>query len=396
MKKTLAALAVLGAFAGTSLAADVTLYGVLDYGLKYSRIDNDDGSSATNKFEMATGNQSGNRFGLKGSEDIGNGWKVGFNIENGFNSDAGTLAQNNRLFGRLAMLYVEGPYGTLIAGREGQLTSFNGTVGLTGGLTPFGDSWAGSPNFSTFFVGAARIDNSLTYKSPNFGGFQAYVQYSGDMNTKEDDTTRAGATATATRIDWKQTENKATANRYAALGLTYNAGPASLVLTADWYNWSSNYYGVTNYGPDIDDGYAVTFGGNYNFGVARAYAGVQYFDNIIKKSSTTDLTSTADTFANIGNGLDGQIKGYTGTIGVDAPVCGGTAMFAVGYNKSETVDAADDAESSRWGVGAGYTYSLSKRTNVYGVASYYQDKIEKDETTKPDQTVVVVGIRHRF
>lgn len=383
MKKTLAALAVLGAFAGTSLAADVTLYGVLDYGLKYSRSDKDDGSSATNKFELATGNQSGNRFGLKGSEDIGNGWKVGFNIENGFTSDDGALAQNNRLFGRLAILYVEGPYGTLIAGREGQLTSFNGTVGLTGGLTPFGDSWGGSPCFSTFYVGAARIDNSLTYKSPNFAGFQAYVQYSGDVNTKED----------AATDDWKQTENKASANRYAALGLTYNAGPASLVLTADWYNWSSNYYAD---GSDIDDGYTVTFGGNYNFGVARAYAGVQYFDNIIKKSSNLELTpSTTDTFAKIGNGLTGQIKGYTGTIGVDAPVCGGTAMFAVGYNKSETVNGDDEA--TRWGVGAGYTYNLSKRTNLYGVASYYQDKVETTtKSNKPDETAVVVGIRHKF
>ena len=379
MKKTLTALAVLGAFAGTSLAADVTLYGVLDLGLKYSRID--DGTTSTDKFELAAGNQSGNRFGLKGSEDLGNGWKVGFNIENGFNSDTGSLAQNSRLFGRLAILYVEGPYGTLIAGREGQLTSYNGTVGLVGGLTPFGDSWGGSPNFSTFFVGAAPIDNSLTYKSPNFGGFRAYVQYSGDVNTKDDNSD-----------GWKQTENKSSANRYAALGLTYNAGPASLVLTADWYNWSNNYYGVGNYGPDIDDGYTVTFGGNYNFGVARAYAGVQYFDNIIKTSSTK---TTADTFAQIGKDLDGQIKGYTGTIGVDAPVCGGTAMFAVSYNKSETVDANDD-EATRWGVGAGYTYNLSKRTNVYGVASYYQDKVEKVTTTKPDVTSVVVGIRHKF
>ena len=69
-------------------------------------------------------------------------------------------------------------------------------------------------------------------------------------------------------------------------------------------------------------------------------------------------------------------------------------MFAVGYNKSETVDGDDEA--TRWGVGAGYTYNLSKRTNLYGVASYYQDKIEKDETTKPDETAVVVGIRHKF
>ena len=41
MKKTLAALSVLGAFAGSSLAADVTLYGVIDTGLVYQHADAD-------------------------------------------------------------------------------------------------------------------------------------------------------------------------------------------------------------------------------------------------------------------------------------------------------------------------------------------------------------------
>lgn len=35
MKKTLAAMAVLGAFAGSAFAADVTVYGVVDLGLNY-------------------------------------------------------------------------------------------------------------------------------------------------------------------------------------------------------------------------------------------------------------------------------------------------------------------------------------------------------------------------
>ena len=41
MKKTLAALAVLGAFAGSALAADVTLYGLVDYGFSYQHSDGD-------------------------------------------------------------------------------------------------------------------------------------------------------------------------------------------------------------------------------------------------------------------------------------------------------------------------------------------------------------------
>ena len=81
MKKTLAALAVLGAFAGSAAAADVTLYGVVDLGLnyQYSKVGDAD---AVNTFKEQAGQNSGSRFGLKGTEDLGNGVKVGFILEN--------------------------------------------------------------------------------------------------------------------------------------------------------------------------------------------------------------------------------------------------------------------------------------------------------------------------
>ena len=41
MKKTLAAVAVLGAFAGSALAADVQLYGIVDLGVGYNHVDRD-------------------------------------------------------------------------------------------------------------------------------------------------------------------------------------------------------------------------------------------------------------------------------------------------------------------------------------------------------------------
>ena len=40
MKKTFVAVAVLGAFAGSAMAADVTLYGKIDLGLQYQHLDN--------------------------------------------------------------------------------------------------------------------------------------------------------------------------------------------------------------------------------------------------------------------------------------------------------------------------------------------------------------------
>ena len=64
MKKSLAALAVLGAFAGSAFAADVTLYGLVDYGFNYQHVDADTGADAQDSFRMMSGQNSGSRFGL--------------------------------------------------------------------------------------------------------------------------------------------------------------------------------------------------------------------------------------------------------------------------------------------------------------------------------------------
>ena len=97
MKKTLAAVAVLGAFAGTSMAADVTMYGVVDTGLLYQHgeasasIDGIGSASAeVDSFSMEPGTNSASRFGIRGTEDLGtviageystyNGMTVGFKL----------------------------------------------------------------------------------------------------------------------------------------------------------------------------------------------------------------------------------------------------------------------------------------------------------------------------
>lgn len=67
-KKSLAAVAVLGAFAGSALAADVQLYGLVDLGLNWTQVDN--GKTTTDSFGMGSGQNSGSRFGLKGTEDL--------------------------------------------------------------------------------------------------------------------------------------------------------------------------------------------------------------------------------------------------------------------------------------------------------------------------------------
>mgnify|MGYP000491919579 FL=1 len=391
MKKTLAALAVLGAFAGSAMAADVTVYGIVDVGVKYVHSDPDEqGKDATDSFTMAAGNQSGNRFGLKGVEDLGNGVSVGFVLENGFAIDDGTLGQSNRLFGREANLFVRSAFGELSFGRVGALDSANGSYGLLGYLSPFGASWGGAVEFSTFYVGGARMDNTVTYKSPNFAGFNAYAQYSFGMNTK--DKFDPKHTSNDATDDVAPVEGKSGDTRYAALGATYVAGPFNLAASAALYNWSS-----TEYTDNPDNGYTLTAGGYYNCGFAKTYLSAQYFDNMYKASSNaTDKVG----FASVG--LDNEsFKGWAAQAGFDMPLAGGTAMLAFGYADTESANSSDhennDNEFTRWGTSVGYTYSLSKRTNVYGVAGYYQDKktVNKAEN-KPETTTVYVGMRHSF
>ena len=122
-KKSLAAVALLGAFAGSAFAADVTLYGVVDEGFLYTHKDTDvAGSDAVDKLELKSGIQAGSRWGLKGTEDLGNGLKVGFILESGFNADDGTQSVSGTMFNREASLNVMGPFGQLSLGKIGAIT----------------------------------------------------------------------------------------------------------------------------------------------------------------------------------------------------------------------------------------------------------------------------------
>ena len=395
-KKTLAAAALLGAYAGSAVAADVTLYGVVDYGLQYTHVDSDKANTdAVDNFQLSSGNQSGARFGLKGSEDLGNGVKAGFHLENGFSADTGSLAQNSRLFGREARLFVNGAFGEVAFGRMGTLGSANGTYGLLGNLSPFGASWVGAVEYSTYYVGGIRADNTVTYKTPTFAGVTVYAQYSFETNTKQEENLDA-------------TEGKASANRYYALGATYKAAGFDLAAVVDSYNWSSTF---TKKDADLDDGLSVTLGGSYDFEVAKVFLSGQYFDNMIgndKSQPNSDPVDAgkSDSFYSFSSYFDNQnpIEGYALQAGVSAPVAGGTAMFAVSYTDAEEANSeANQAkiEFKRIGTSVGYTYSLSKRTNLYGVAAYYRDSVKNEgheagADRDPSTVTVYAGIRHTF
>ena len=409
MKKTLAALAVLGAFAGTAAAADVTLYGVVDYGFNYQHVDGDAKDvDANDTFKMMSGQNSGSRFGLKGTEDLGNGLKLGFVLENGFNADDGSLGNGGRLFGRESQVNLQGAFGTVSFGRVGELVSANGSYCLMGKASPFSGGWQDSVGQKFVYAnGFDRYDNMITYVTPSFNGFKVHAQYSFKNDGK----------------DGHGVEGKASADRYYAIGATFETQNLYLVGVVDSKNWGSVDTDVIDSGNHkIDDQLSVTLGGAYDFGFMKLYASGQYFDNaksVGTKAAGADgsivtgykffsayvaddktTTNKDEEKAASGEGAEG----YGINIGVGVPAFGGTAKAQIAYMDAEAV-ADSKLTVERWSIAVGYDYNLTKRTSVYTAAAYTRDKLSKEYRQSsfgegygenPSTVEVMAGLIHKF
>lgn len=402
MKKTLAAVAVLGAFAGSALAADVQLYGIVDTGLRYTHFDADSaaaGYDATDSFGIQSGNQSGSRFGFKGTEDLGNGLTVGFILENQFNSDDGSLADEDHFFRRESSLFLQGGFGKVAMGRMGSINGGTSSWAKYGVLSAFGTSWDYSAQAGSWAIGGGMWDNMIAYETPDFAGFKVFAQYG--MGTND-------------------AENESRSDRYYAIGASYANGPLNLYFAVDSINYkTADADGALANASDIDDSLTITFGGNYDFEVLKLFAGAQYFDEIKLSKMGCGLgmmdATEFNSYYRTGNGTDADpyvdhngfasaFKGWSLGVSASIPAAGGQVLVGAAYLDAEAADSVgkdnDKDELSRWIVSAGYDYPLSKRTNVYGVVTYAQDSLEYTESSYKDQDPTIfaamVGIRHKF
>ena len=374
MKKTLAALAVLGAFAGSAAAADVQLYGVVDEGFIYTNTKVTDEKS-DNQFQLGSGLNLGSRWGLKGTEDLGNGYKVGFKLESGFNADTGTL-QENRLSRREAGLTLYGPFGSLGFGRFGGIASAAGTYDLIG----YVDSFDGGDNNVWGFAASSRYDNVVAYQTPRFAGLQLTAQYSFKTDSS------------ATAATYSGDEGTSAAKRYASIGVSGDYGAAQFAAGYELTKYGANTSGIREIADK--DGSLVFVGGNYNFEVVRVYAEAQYFEGLsgIKNAYKFDNQGKA--------GFDG-LKGYGLHLGAKAPIAAGTLTAGLYYvDAKEDLTADADQDFKYYGVSARYVYPLSKRTSVYGGAGYGQTSVDNAAANGSDQDTKLVqayvGLSHTF
>jgi len=355
MKKTLLALAVLGAFAGVASAqSSVTLYGIIDMNLQR----NDPkapGQAATTG--VNSGHQSGSRFGLRGSEDIGGGWSAVFTLEGGYSGDTGASGQGGLLFGRQVWAGLRSnTVGTIAAGRFAIFSSGTGSFDMFGFVDPFltGFGTAGMQNtFSS--ANATRINNSILWQSPNWGGFRAGVGYS---------------------FQPIGSENAGSGNNNPVLftGLSFGTGPFMAAVTYDRVAPTD----AQKAGGFNSDQTHIQVGGTFDLKVVKLHAGYAKEDNQFALS-TVGTTNGADATS--------WLAGFTVPIG--------NANLLGSYQKRNGKALGTyEADRTVWAIGG--TYNLSRRTNLYLSYADSDGKNTLNNNNAFDKKETTLGVRHVF
>ena len=330
MKKSLIALAVLAASGAAMAQSSVTLYGVLDTGLTYSK-----GEESVYGMTHVGGNVN-SRLGFRGVEDLGNGLKATFNLEAGMGVDDGTdyFTGSGMAFRRTSTVGLECGFGSVRLGR--MLTSSYLAVSR---YDAFGDTGIGaSLAWNIPQTGyAPRTENAISYTSPNFSGFKFGAEYG--FGEKKD----------------------ARDSRYIGVGATYDNGPLSLGLGFDRIN-NVGYAAAVPAGTNPvttavaeklgDDLTSWQLGGSYNFGVAKL---LSFYKHTNEKNVATGNKDKFKTFG----------------LGVTAPV-GAAGEVKVAYNNYRLSPNAGKTQKADQ-LSLGYVHNLSKRTALYGTYAYLKN-----------------------
>ena len=189
-----AALAILATAAHAQ--SSVTLYGVLDSGMLFQST-----SAATVQphaanlgrvFEAKDGGIYSSNFGLRGSEDIGGGYRVNFKLQGAFYTTNGKFGLSDTpgtsaIFNQFATLGVSGPFGTFDAGRQFVPMIYAMSETDVRGAQYFGSiltAWLGmgqaagwSGTSTNGPIGALYDSNALVYHSPKFHGASLALEY---------------------------------------------------------------------------------------------------------------------------------------------------------------------------------------------------------------------------
>lgn len=394
MQKKIIALAVAGLASTAAFAqTNVTIYGSVDAGYSY-RWDAENRTTGNHsRSSIDTGNSAGNRLGFKGTEDLGNGLKAVFLLEQGFNFDTGAQGQGGRMFGRQAYVGLTGGFGTAVAGRL-----YTPHFSFVSGIDPFaagtvgqyrnvwgntGNVLGGGAASAANLLDPTRVDNAVAYISPNFGGFDVTVAYSNSAAVDDN--------ATTTVTSENNGENAKNNTVYALLA-KYSAGPVLVGLNVHRIAASSTNTIAT--GIKSVDNY--TLGGTFDAKVVKLHAVAGY-----------------NQVSAIGQKTDGSYSNYL--VGLTAPVGKAVLKASVNYSdfNGQSSAALKGGSATQYAFGA--DYNLSKRTNLYAAYALIDSQSARSSTVagtgdatangnassvtnanNPFQQGMTVGIRHQF
>ena len=399
MKKTLAAAAVLGAFASSAFAANVTLYGSVSTGLVYTHTksytnDNDERVASQNSFGMESAWAGDSVFGLTGEEELGNGWKVGFALENEFESDTGKLAggDDNKLFDSMAYLWVGNDTVKLAAGNlGGGLASGGGDFDLVGGFDPLEAAY-GNGGMGLFASKDAAYDNAIGVELTPIDGLKVSFQAS-----LEDSDGNAG---------WSQRTH------YYGLGASYENGPLAIAAVVERVKPQNHQaFNTAIVGEESDDIQRVesteykssttyTLGASWDFEFVKPMFMYQHADDIaLSKFADGALFSYEPYKFDDEEYTDDDLgKSDSFLIGATAPLGNGTLGVSAQYVQVKFNDAEADEENKgkAYVFGISYNYELSKRTSLYaaGVYSHGSKAFKNLDTVNTYQ--VGIGLNHTF
>ena len=389
MKKSLLALAALGAFAGVAHAqSSVTLYGIIDEGFNINT-----NSGGKHLYNLSSGVMQGSRFGLRGTEDLGGGLKAIFVLENGFDVNNGKLGQGGLMFGRQAYVGLSSQFGTVTLGRQ-----YDSVVDYVGPLEA-GDQWGGyiaaHPGDIDNFNNAYRTNNTVKFTSADyaglkFGGTYSFGGIAGDV----------------------------TKNQIWSLGAGYNNGP--LVLGVGYLNARTPAASgglFNNGGTAATPAGAVTSPVYAGFASANTYQVIGAGGAYTFGAATLGLTYSNIRFANLGASYASPFKGQTATFN-NAEVnfkhqLTPALLVGAAYDSTRGSEVNGNSRAQYHQGALGVDYFLSKRTDVYVIGVYQHATGETvnaagavvtataginglSGSSNQNQLAARVGIRHKF
>jgi len=352
MKKALIGSALGLVALGAHAQSSVTLYGVVDTGIGYQSSSAALGSNAggRSQIKMVQGVWAGNRFGLKGSEDLGGGTKAIFQLEEGYNSTNGAENNAGLMFSRQAYVGVtNSTYGTLTAGRQYTpyytlLSPYSPTTWLTGA---YGAHPGDIDSMDTIY----RQNNSLVYTSPNIHGLTVSGSYAlggvpGSFSAGQTWSAAAqyiagpfGIAAGIQRVDNSTPGGGAWGANSTMISGTSQAGVSAInngFLTAA----KQQRVAVTG-------GYAF----NSQWDVSFAYSNVQYAPGINSAFHGTAIWNTG-----------GAVLHFKPITALD---------LAAGYSYTRATESNGISSAANYSqFNLSQYYSLSKRTGLYALEAY--------------------------